>query len=190
VTGFDETFVAHNTATTLHLTNEELLQGDWTKGPAGSNEANFILGGINAMNLKAGALADDWQIPERGKMIFHIREGVHWHNKPPTSGREVTIDDVVFSIQRMCNTAGSYIKMAYPNLSKTAVIIGDEANRTVTIEVPVSEWANAVTIFPDFLSIVPRDAVELYKDLNDWRNSIGTGPFIMLITSQTDRLHL
>jgi peptide/nickel transport system substrate-binding protein len=179
LTGFDEVFVAHNLAITLHLTNEELLQGDWTKGPAGSNEANFILGGINNMDLKAGSLADSWEIPERGKMVFHIREGVYWQNKAPTNGRELTVDDVVFSIQRMCTTSTSYIKMAYPTLAKSAVITGDNATRTVTIEVPLTEWANAVTLFPDFLSIMPRDAIEKFGDLNDWRNSIGTGPFIM-----------
>jgi len=179
VTGFDEAFLAHSSATTIHLTNEELLQGDWTKGPAGTGEADFILGGINAMNLKTGALADSWQIPERGKMVFHIREGVYWHNKAPTSGRELTVDDVVFSLKRMCTETGSYIKMAYPNLAKTAVITGDEASRTVTIECPLSEWANSVTLFPDFCSIMPRDAIEKFGNLNDWRNSIGTGAFIM-----------
>jgi peptide/nickel transport system substrate-binding protein len=179
LTGFDEAFVVHNLAITLHLTNEELLQGDWTKGPAGSSEANFILGGINNMNLKTGELADSWQIPERGKIVFHIREGVHWQMKPPTNGRELTIDDIVFSLQRMCNLSTSYIRMAYPGLAKSAVITGDDATRTVTIEAPVSEWANLITLFPDFCSIMPRDAIEYYGDLNNWKNSIGTGPFIM-----------
>ena len=180
ILSFDEGFAQNSSATyTLKLTNEELLQGDWTKGPAGTSQANFVLGGVNNMNLKAGSLADTWQIPERGKMIFHIREGVHWHNKPPTNGRELTVEDVVFSLKRMCTESASYFKLAYPNLAKTAVITGDEVARTVTIECPVSEWANSVTLFPDFLAIMPKDAIEYYKNLGDWHNSIGTGPFIL-----------
>jgi peptide/nickel transport system substrate-binding protein len=179
ILGFDEAFQAHNLQYALHLTNEELVQGDWARGPAGTNEADWILGGINNMELKAGALADSWEIPEKGKIIFHIREKVYWQNKAPCNGRELTVDDIVFSLQRMCTEAGSYIKMAYPNLAKTAVITGDKATRTVTIECPVSEWANSITLFPDFCTIMPQDAIKLFGHMNDWRNSIGTGPFIL-----------
>jgi peptide/nickel transport system substrate-binding protein len=179
IRGFDEAFVGHWLATTLHLTNEELCQGDWTKGPAGTNEANFILGGVNAMNLKTGALADSWQILERGKIIFHIRKGVYWHNKAPTNGRELTVDDVVYSMKRMCTLRTAYIATAYSNLAKNVVITGDEAARTVTIECSPSLWIDALTVLPDLLSIMPRDAIEKFGDLNDWHNSIGTGPFIL-----------
>jgi peptide/nickel transport system substrate-binding protein len=179
IQGFDEAFVGHWMATTLHLTNEELLQGDWTKGPAGTNEASFILGGINAMNLKTGALADSWQIPQRGKIIFHIREGVYWQNKAPTNGRELTVDDVVFSMKRMCTLRTAYIATAYSNLAKNVVITGDETARTVTVECSPNLWIDALTVLPDLLSIMPRDAIEKFGDLNNWRNSIGTGPFIL-----------
>ena len=179
IRGFDEAFVGHWMATTLHLTNEELLQGDWTKGPAGTGEASFILGGINAMNLKTGALADRWDIPQRGKIIFHIREGVYWHNKAPTNGRELTVDDVVFSMKRMCTLSTPYIATAYSSLAKNVVITGDETARTVTIECSPNLWIDALTVLPDLLSIMPRDAIETYGDLNNWRNSIGTGPFIL-----------
>ncbi|MDO9334279.1 MAG: ABC transporter substrate-binding protein [Dehalococcoidales bacterium] len=180
ILSFDEgVALSHPSVVTLHLTNEELLQFDWTKGPGGTNEADFILGGINDMRLKTGSLADSWQIPERGKIVFHIREGVYWHNKPPTSGRKLTVDDVVFSINRMCTESTSYIKMSYPNLAKTAVITGDETTRMVTIECPVSEWGNSIAMFPDFCTIMPRDAIEKFGNLNDWRNSIGTGPFML-----------
>ncbi len=182
VTAFDEAFGSHPYVTTLKVTNEEMMQGDWTKGPAGTGEADFILGGINAMSLKTGSLADRWETPERGKMIFHIREGVHWHNKSPTNGRELTVDDVVFTFKRMCTEPGAYIKMTYPTLCKNIKITGDEAARTVTVdatECPSSEWANVITLFPDFVTIMPKDALEKFGDMKDWRNSIGTGPFIM-----------
>ncbi|HEX9896085.1 MAG TPA: ABC transporter substrate-binding protein, partial [Dehalococcoidales bacterium] len=183
VAGFDEAFIQHYAAATLKLTNEEMLQGDWTKGPAGTGEFDFMIAGINTMSNKTGALADSWEIPERGKIIFHIREGVHWHNKPPTNGRELTVEDVVYSFKRMCTNPGAYIKITYPLLAKDVKITGDEAARTVTVDAtacPSSEWSNVTGVFPDYLSIMPKDALEYYKDnMNDWKNSIGTGPFML-----------
>jgi peptide/nickel transport system substrate-binding protein len=69
--------------------------------------------------------------------------------------------------------------MAYPTLCNTVVITGDEANRIIIVQCPVSEWVNAVTLFPDFCTIMPRDAVEKFGNMNEWQNSIGTGAFIL-----------
>jgi len=179
IAGFDEAFISHVGVYSLKLTNQELLMGDWTKGPAGTNEAGFVHGGVNSLNLKTGCLADSWDIPERGKMVFHIREGVYWHNKPPTSGRELTVDDVVFSIKRMCTEPGAYLKLSYPNLTKTLVVTGDETARTVTVECSADEWINCIAQIPDFMTIMPRDAIEKFGNMNDWHNSIGTGAFML-----------
>lgn len=181
VGGFDEGWHGPSVLTTQRLTHDELLQGDWAKGPEGTGQAAWTLATINAMSTKAGCLADSWQIPQKGKIIFHIREGVRWQNKPPTSGRLLTVDDVVFSLKRVLTEPAAYIKTSYPNLAKTVVITGDEATRTVTVETPdIGEWANAITLFPDYVTIVPRDAVELYgKGMDQWQNAIGTGPFIL-----------
>jgi peptide/nickel transport system substrate-binding protein len=176
---FDEAFGSHPYVYSLHLTNEEMMEGDWTKGPAGTGEADFTMGGVNAMSLKTGCLADNYEIPEKGTMIFHIREGVHWHNKAPCNGRELTVDDVVYTFKRMCTEPGAYIRMTYPTLSKTIEITSNEATRTVTLKCPVSEWANLYTLFPDFCTIMPKDALEQFGNMNDWRNSIGTGPFML-----------
>ena len=182
LTTFDEAFGSQSSIVSLKLTNEEMLQGDWTKGPAGTGEAEFIFGSINSMSLKTGALADSWETPEKGIIIFHIREGVHWHNKPPTSGRELTVDDVVFSFKRMCTEPGSYTKQTYPLLCKDIKITGDAAARTVTVDATAchsDQWINVINVFPDYVTIMPKDALEKFGDMKDWRNSIGTGPFIM-----------
>jgi len=176
---FDEAFGSHPYVYSLKLTNEEMLQGDWTKGPAGANEADFIHGGINKMSLKTGSLADSWEVPEKGTLVFHIRQGVYWHNKPPCNGRELTVDDVVYTFQRMSTNPGAYIRMTYPTLSKTIEITGDATARTVTLKCPASEWANLITLFPDFCTIMPKDALEQFGDMNNWKNSIGTGPFML-----------
>ena len=179
-TAFDDGFslTVHVSTSTLNLTNDELLQGDWTKGPAGTREADYLIGGVNSMNLKTGSLADSWEIPYRGKIIFHIREGVRWHNKAPTNGRLLTVEDVVYTLNRDIKGASGYIKATYPNFSATAVITGDEAARTVTVECPPGEYATMIILIPNYFSIFPKDALEQFGNMNNWKNSIGTGPFI------------
>jgi len=179
IQGFDEATVGHTYLYATHLTNEELLTGNWAIGPAGTGEANFILGGINNFATKTGALADSWSIPTLGKMVFHIRAGVHFQDKPPTSGREVTVDDIIYNLKRMTTAPRAYINTAYHSLAVGSVFTGDNAARTVTIEAPISEWANLSTLYPDYLFIYPPEAIAKFGDLTDWRNACGTGPFMI-----------
>ena len=178
---FDDgaTVAPHVNTYTLNITNDTLLQGDWTKGPAGTGETTFTQGSVNKMSLKTGSLADSWEIPYQGKIIFHIREGVHWQNRAPVWGRELTVDDVVATLVRDLTFKGNYINASYPNLSAKAVVTGDTVARTVTVECPVDEWINMVSLIPNYESIFPKDALEANNNnLNDWKKSIGTGPFL------------
>jgi peptide/nickel transport system substrate-binding protein len=179
-TGFDDAAgqTVHVNTSTLNLTNDTMLQGDWAKGPAGTHETDFLLGSVNSLSLKAGAIADTWEIPYRGKIVFHIREGVYWHNKPPTSGRALTVEDVVFSLERAIKTKGNYINTTYPGLSTKGTVTGDNAARTVTVECPPEEWINLIAMIPNYFSIFPKDAIQQFGDMKNWKNSIGTGPFL------------
>jgi len=178
---FDEVaggnYGGHVYAFTTKLTHNDLLQGDWAKGPAGTFETDWVNGGDNRMDQKTGCLADSWTIPELGTIIFHIREGVHWHNKAPVNGRELTAADVEYSLKRALT--GGYFALFYAQLCATAEITSDSNEGTVTITVPVDQWVNMITLFPDYHSIVPREVIEEYGDQVDWRNSLGTGPFML-----------
>ena len=178
-TSFDDVTIVHSNTWTLNLTNDVLLQGDWTKGPAGTSEAQYVLGSINTMNLKTGALADSWEIPYKGKIIFHIREGVHWQNKPPANGRLLTVDDIAFNLNRVIKTTTGYIMVTYPGFAKSAVITSDDATRTVTVECSPEEWAQSITLVPSYFSMFPREALEQFGDMKNWKNSIGTGPYML-----------
>lgn len=48
-----------------------------------------------------GELAEKWETPDDNRTwIFHLRQGVKFHDKPPVNGREVTADDVKWSWER------------------------------------------------------------------------------------------
>jgi peptide/nickel transport system substrate-binding protein len=181
---WDDTVNANVYCWSLRFTNDELLQGDWARGPAGTGEVEWTLAGSNRLDQKAGALADSWEIPQQGTLVFHIRKGVRWASSQTeagrlVNGRELTVDDVVFSINRAMTTKGAYFTLAYPGMAKSAVVTGDTTARTVTVTCPLAEWVNLITLVPDFMAIVPPEVVNKYGNMQDWRNSVGTGPFIL-----------
>jgi peptide/nickel transport system substrate-binding protein len=165
------------------LTNEKLWTGDWTKGKAGgygTGECDWFLGGtIARLAYSIGQLAERFEIsPTKDKMTFYLRKGVRWHNKPPTNGRELNADDVVASLQRHLERPFGAIYRYNPKM-------------TADLELSkVDDYTVAITFNPLYLgdfwlvvgyagSIFPKDAIEAFGDFTDWRNSIGTGPFML-----------
>jgi len=54
-----------------------------------------------------GDLAESWSQPNDTTWIFKLRRGVRWHPKPPVNGRELTADDVVYSVNRFMTVKGN-----------------------------------------------------------------------------------
>jgi len=84
--GFDEVYSVAANALTMKLTHQELMMGDWTLGPAGTGEVDWAGGAIRKISLSTGCLAESWEFPEVGTVIFHIREGVHFAMDPYNQG--------------------------------------------------------------------------------------------------------
>jgi peptide/nickel transport system substrate-binding protein len=110
-------------------------------------------------------------------MIFHIREGIHWQDKPPVNGRELTADDVVFSLNRQCTLPTAYMKRTYPEAAASMKVSAPDEH-TVMIKCDSQYFGDIITMI-DYMEIYPKEAVEQFGDMNDWKNSIGTGPFIL-----------
>jgi hypothetical protein len=55
--GFDEAYTLTMMAWTLRLTNEELIMGDWAKGPAGTGEFEWFTGYLGKLKAETGCLA-------------------------------------------------------------------------------------------------------------------------------------
>jgi peptide/nickel transport system substrate-binding protein len=182
VTAFDEVIgFGASPTTTIHLTNEELLTGDWAKGPSGTNETGWEIGSLDRWGCKIGAIAESWDIPEPGTLVFHIRQGVHWALNPEqeasrlVNGRELTVDDVVFSLNQIITSPKSGF---FPELRTAEITALDQS--TVVAKVTPTDIQSAVRHLGDFCAIVPREVVETYGDMSDWTRSVGTGPFIMV----------
>lgn len=182
VYAFEEAKGWYVQATTLKLTNEELWQGDWTKGPAGTGELDWASKSAR-FDQETGDVAESWDISESGTMTINVRQGIHWALNPDSAasrlvnGRELTADDVVFSLRQILTQPTSYIYRTYPSLRQASVTAPDKW--TVVIKVsPEDLWTAVLQLF-ETTSIVPPEVVEKYGDMTDWRNSVGTGPFML-----------
>jgi peptide/nickel transport system substrate-binding protein len=160
---------------------EELLGGDWTKGPAGTKENDWTLGYGGFTSTLIGKIAENWEMPDGETFIYYIRPDVHWWNKEPANGRELTAQDVVWNIDRQFNSELSYNYNAYTTLGKAP--LSATALDDYTVEVKVKpEWQGVLApVIGDHMWLICPDAIEANggEPLNDWSQFIGTGPFIV-----------
>src|SRR5207249_1325223 len=54
-----------------------------------------------------GDLAESWTQPNETTYVFKLRRGVRWHNKPPVNGRELTAEDVRYTVERFLAVKGN-----------------------------------------------------------------------------------
>src|SRR6266849_9497857 len=52
-------------------------------------------------------LAERWEQPDDTTYVFHLRQGVKWHNKPPLNGRELVAEDIKFTYDRFRTDKGN-----------------------------------------------------------------------------------
>ncbi len=162
----------------MSLTNEEMLSGDWAKGPAGTGEASwvYLIGPTTNLKTTMNRLAEKWELKDPQTLVFQIRKGVRFHNKPPVNGREMTAEDVAYSIKRLWTVPRSYHNTAYPGIAESIVATD---KWTVTIKAQPGKTGLVFDFASDFSKIVPREVVDKYGDMSDWKNSNGTGPFML-----------
>jgi len=112
-------------------------------------------------------LADSWEIPDSLTYIFHLKNGVKFHN-----GRELTADDIKFSLERVLDS-----KTGSPGRSYIAPISNIEAINKYTVRIklsfPLASFLSGLA--SNNCAIVPKEEVEKYGNLQ--RNAVGTGPF-------------
>jgi len=178
--GFDEVYTVAANALTMKLTHEEIFEGDWTKGPAGTGEFDWAHGTIRRFDLYTGGLAESWEVPELGTIIFNIRKGVHWALDPNNEasrllgGRELTAEDVAYSLTTYCTTPRAALSYGDTRFSTTTAL----DKYTVECTLPVTAFDD-VTILGDFASIMAPEVADRYGLPLDWENSVGTGPFML-----------
>ena len=69
-----------------------------------------------------GDVAESWTQPNETTYVFKLRPGVRWHAKPPVNGRELTADDVVYSVERFRTVKGNANAYMLSSLDKVEAV--------------------------------------------------------------------
>src|SRR6266403_2867231 len=123
-----------------------------------------------------GDLAESWSQPSETTYVFKLRKGVRWHAKPPVNGRELTADDVVFSVNHFLTVKGN--ANAYMLKAVDKVEAPDKYTVKFTLKEPFV-WFLDMLANPHAVAIVAKEVVEKHGDLKKWESVIGTGPWIL-----------
>jgi len=129
-------------------------------------------------------LAESWELPDFETVIVHVRPGVHWHDKFPMNGRELTAHDIQWSWDRLTGMgsgftepspfvwAGNYKVLESLTATDKYTLVFKSHEPTLQLIQTATETY--------FNEIMPREVVETYGDMEDWKNACGTGPFMLV----------
>ena len=123
-----------------------------------------------------GDLAESWTQPNESTYVFKLRRGVRWHNKPPVNGRELTADDVVYTLERFRTIKGN--ANSYMLAALDRVEAPDKYTVRFTLKEPYA-WFLDVLANPHAVCIVARECVEKFGDLKKPEAVVGTGPWML-----------
>lgn len=122
------------------------------------------------------ALAQDWQISSDGlTYTFTLRQGVKFHND-----RELTADDVIYSLTRVSNPEISSKARDYGAVQS---ITAQEGQIVIQLSRPDAAFLSLLTSFG--ASIYPQEAEEQLA-----ANPVGTGPFRLETWLPNNKLEL
>ena len=140
------------------------------------------------VSFMTGRLAESWDIsPDGLTYTFNIRKGVNWQNKAPMNGRELTAQDVEYNWHRMLGMGKFAAAGASPFSRGTANLLSVPFESitatdkwTVVVKLTKPSLAGLRIILDNLmLWILPPEVIEQYGDYRDWRNTVGTGPFML-----------
>ena len=158
---------------------EKLSIADWAIDRKVNDLGNEFL----ADDHFAPALAEGWEQPDSTTFIFHIRQGVRWHNKAPLNGREFTAQDVEYNYHRLTGTGSGFSEpparsQGLPQLEYESIRATDKYTVVIKLKTPRLD-ALTVLIEDIYAFMVPPELIKRDGDTTDWRKLVGTGPLML-----------
>src|SRR5712691_2685651 len=121
-------------------------------------------------------LAERWEELDDTTYVFHLRQGVKWHNKPPVNGRELVAEDVKFTYDRFLTESGNANRYLLDSVDRIEVV--DRYTVKFLLKEPYV-WFLSVLAYPQSMWIVAPEVVQQFGDLKKAESAIGTGPFLL-----------
>ena len=164
----------------VSVVNEKLAIGDWATP---RDEWDFTTSYVPFSVLK-GQLAESWATPDTLTIVVHIRQGVHWHDKPPMNGRELTAQDIEYNYHRLLGMGSGFTERSEWAAQRFTGVQFEsiEATDKWTVVFKLRELSvGALGNILDGLNtwIYPPEVIKEHGDVSDWRNLVGTGPMML-----------
>jgi peptide/nickel transport system substrate-binding protein len=145
--------------------------------------------GYDILANKTGMLAESWKwtadfAKNEGALVYQIRQGVHFALNPKSeasrlvNGREMTADDIVYTLRLLVSDSRHYININVPEL-RTAQIT-KTGPWEVTVKTTPDSLMTAFQRFNYLGRVIPKEVIDKYGDMSKWQNSVGTGPFMLV----------
>ena len=131
-------------------------------------------------HLLKGRLAESWETPDPTTIIFHIRQGVHWHDKAPMNGRELTAKDIEYTFHRLLGLGSGFTEKfpQWSDLWEPIESVEATDNWTVVFKLNrVSLTMLKIILTKEHAAIVAPEVIKEHGNAEDWRNVVGTGPY-------------
>jgi peptide/nickel transport system substrate-binding protein len=156
---------------------EHLMMGDLQKGPRGTKQYDFLENSWIPMEYLRGELLEKWEIRKKPlEIVFHLRKGVMWQDKPGVmKARELTADDVAYSMNRL---------MKSPRAQKEYLEFIDRFE-PIDKHTLIMHMKNWVRDWDYRMGWGFYDAVQAPEQEkapggpNKWENATGTGPYMI-----------
>ena len=166
---------------------EKLGIGNW-----GIDREEFdLISGFMPVSVLKGSLAESWEVPDNKTYVFHIREGVHWQDKAPMNGRELTANDIEYNWHRQLGMGSGYNE-PMPNLwgelagvPWESITATDESTLVFRLKEPNLAVLRNILIHHGTW-IYPPEVIEASKTdewpegkIEDPTSVVGTGPYMV-----------
>jgi peptide/nickel transport system substrate-binding protein len=119
-------------------------------------------------------VAKGWDWTDATTLVVSLREGVKFHNKPPVNGREMTADDVVFSLEH--HRDGGLQPLLWSNVASMEAT--DKYTVTFKLKEPSPTFVSEIV--SDYRApVLTREAGGAEDDYTTAKSIIGTGPWVL-----------
>lgn len=183
-TSFDSGAGQTSGPTFYGLVYEKLIDADWRRSIAWGGQTNFAVDYSAAEDVMAPRLAESWKMPEQGIWVLQIRRGVHWQPVNSEAGRlmgqrEMNVSDIIRNFKRMTGPTSAMFRSQ--QAAAKAATIEQTGPWEVTARFPVDHFIGFWWVIWGGTghSVLPADVAEKYGDIENWRNAVGTGPWMV-----------
>ncbi|ETX01219.1 MAG: hypothetical protein ETSY1_08185 [Candidatus Entotheonella factor] len=121
-------------------------------------------------------LVERWEEPSDTQYIFHLRQGVLFHDKPPVGGREMVAEDVKLTFERFMTQKGNGNRRL---LDIADVKVLDKYTVQVALNSP-NVWFLDYLAEASTIPILAKEVIDKYpKSLKKPETVVGTGPWML-----------